>query len=110
MIRNKKLEFLEQFNSQPNYINYKPIKRKFTDLGNLTSKQDFIDTPQIDPILKSYQKRKSLAAGKAVTDAAGLQTAYGAEHNVYTNGDTLYIAGTSGKTCNRCFTVELGIW
>lgn len=89
MIRNKKLELLERFNSQPNYATYKPVKRTFADL---------IDIPKTDPILNSYQKRKSLVSGEAVTDSAGLQTAYDAEHNVYTNGDTLYIAGTqAGK-------------
>lgn len=36
--------------------------------------------------------------GQSVTDKEGLERAYGAEHNVYTRGDTLYVAGTqAGK-------------
>jgi len=47
---------------------------------------------------KQKYKIKSLASGDSVTDTQGLNSAYGAEHNIYTNGDTLYIAGTqAGK-------------
>ena len=125
MAQNKSLAFLERFNYQPKDINYKPFKGKFTDVVipkrksieipktvNAPIKSKFTnreyDTPtKFDDYIKiradrpsflSYQKRNNLASGDAITDKEGLQTAYNTDHNIYTNGDTLYIAGTqAGK-------------
>ena len=125
MAQNKSLAFLEQFNYQPKNMNYKPLQRNFTDIvipkrksieipdtvnAPITPKftnreydtptkfDDYIKIRADRPSFLPYQKRNNLASGDAVTDKEGLQTAYNADHNIYTNGDTLYIVGTqAGK-------------
>jgi hypothetical protein len=62
------------------------------------SKQEYYNTLAVKlqprkqkPLLTNSQ---SLSI-EPITDKAGLEKAYGRESKVYTNGDTLYIAGTS---------------
>ena len=62
------------------------------------AKQDYYNTAAVK--LQARKQKPMLTNSQSlsiepITDKAGLEKAYGRESKVYTNGDTLYIAGTS---------------
>jgi hypothetical protein len=56
--------------------------------------QNYMLSPKHQPSAKAY-KRASLTVIDKITDKEGLHKAYAATDKLYSNGETLYIAGTS---------------
>ena len=58
MVQNKSLAFLEQFNYQPKNINYKPLKRNFTDTVTPKRKSTEIPDTVNAPIKPKFTNRE----------------------------------------------------